>query len=49
MPLLAVLDKPLEARSVVRLAGDCPVDIFVYNNKIVLEGKLVTLTKLSLD
>ena len=25
MPLLAVLDKPLEARSVVCLAGDSPV------------------------
>lgn len=49
MPLLAVLDKPLEARSVVRLAGDCPVNVFVYDNKVVLESKLVTLTKLSLD
>lgn len=49
MPLLAVLNKPLEARSIVRLAGDCPVDIFVYDNKVVLESELVTLTKLSLD
>lgn len=49
MPLLAVLDKPLETRSVVCLAGDSPVDIFVYDNKVVLESKLVTLTKLSLD
>lgn len=49
MPLLAVLDKPLEARSVVCLAGDSPVDIFVYDNEVVLEGKLVTFTKLSLD
>jgi hypothetical protein len=49
MPLLAVLDKPLEARSVVRLAGDCPVNVFVYDNKVVLESKLVTFTKLSLD
>lgn len=49
MPLLAVLDKPLEARSIVCLAGDCPVDIFVYDNKVVLEGEVVTLTKLSLD
>lgn len=49
MPLLAVLDKPLEARSVVCLAGDSAVDIFVYDNEVVLESKLVTLTKLSLD
>ena len=49
MPFLAVFDKPLEARSVVRLAGDCPVNVFVYDNKVVLEGKLVTLTKLSFD
>lgn len=49
MPLLAVLDKSLEARSVVCLAGDCPVNIFIYNNEVVLEGKFVTLTKLSLD
>lgn len=49
MPLFAVLDKPLEARSVVRLAGDCPVNVFVYDNKVVLESKLVTFTKLSLD
>lgn len=49
MPLLAVLDKPLEARSVVCLAGDSPVDIFVYDNKVVLESKFVTFTKLSLD
>ena len=49
MPLLAVLDKPLEARSVVCLAGDCSVNVFVYDNKVVLESKLVTLTKLSLD
>jgi hypothetical protein len=49
MPLLAVFDKPLETRSVVCLAGDSPVDIFVYDNKVVLEGKLVTFTKLSFD
>lgn len=49
MPLLAVLDKPLEARSVVCLAGDSPVNVFVYDNEVVLEGKFVTLTKLSLD
>lgn len=49
MPLLAVFDKPLEARSVVCLAGDSPVDIFVYDNKVVLESKFVTFTKLSLD
>ena len=49
MSLLAVLDKPLEARSVVCLAGDSPVNIFVYDNEVVLEGKFVTLTKLSLD
>jgi len=49
MPLFAVLDKPLEARSVVCLAGDSPVDIFVYDNKVVLESKFVTFTKLSLD
>lgn len=49
MPLLAVLDKPLGARSVVCLAGDSPVDIFVYDNEVVLEGKFVTFTKLSLD
>lgn len=49
MPLLAVLDKPLETRSVVCLSGDSPVDIFVYDNEVVLEGKLVTFTKLSLD
>lgn len=49
MPLLAVLDKPLEARSVVCLAGDSPVNVFVYDNKIVLESELVTFTKLPLD
>lgn len=49
MPLLAVLDKPLEARSIVRLAGYSPVNVFVYDNKVVLEGKLVTFTKLSFD
>lgn len=49
MPLLAVFDKPLETRSVVCLAGDSPVNIFVYDNEVVLEGKFVTLTKLSLD
>jgi hypothetical protein len=49
MPLLAVLDKTLEARSVICLAGDSPVNVFVYDNKVVLEGKFVTLTKLSLD
>jgi hypothetical protein len=49
MSLLAVFDKPLEARSVVCLAGDCPVNVFVYDNKIVLESELVTFTKLSLD
>ena len=49
MSLLAVLNKPLEARSVVRLAGDCPVNVFVYDNKVVLESKFVTFTKLSLD
>lgn len=49
MPLLAVFDKPLEARSIVRLAGYSPVNVFVYDNKVVLEGKLVTFTKLSFD
>lgn len=49
MPLLAVLDKPLEARSVVRLAGDCPVNVFVYDNEVVLESELMALSKLSFD
>lgn len=43
MPLLAVLDKPLEARSVVCLAGDSPVNVFVYDNEVVLEGKFVDI------
>lgn len=49
MPLLAVLDKSLEARSVVCLAGDCPVNVFIYDSKVILESKFMTLTKLSLD
>lgn len=47
--LFTVFDKTLEARAVVCLTGDCPVDVFVYDNKVVFESKLVTLTKLSLN
>ena len=49
MPFFAVFDKPLKAGPVIGFTGDCPVNVFVYDNKVVLESKLMTLTKLPLD
>ena len=49
MSLFTILDKPLEGGAIVCLAGDRPVDIFVYDNEVILEGEFVTFTKLSLD
>lgn len=49
MPLLAVLNKPLKAGSVISLAGDCPVNAFLNHNEVVLESELMALSKLTFD
>nr|DAO79163.1 MAG TPA: hypothetical protein [Caudoviricetes sp.] len=49
MPLVAIFDKPLKARTVIGLARNRTIYIFIHHDKSVFQGKLMALSKLSFD